>query len=296
MKVIKIPLSIVMILLTLIGLSFAVEEDVYVVGPGDELDITVWNEPSLTKVFAVSKHGALDLPILGELKVDGLNVKQISELIAQKLKDGQYILEPQGNALVKNYRSQKVMIFGMVGKPGLYYLKGKTTILELVSELGGATVGAGTMLIHRKSIPADFKEAKPEQKGSKAESKGSEDNLVSIDLHALLVQGDLSQDIQILPGDLIYVGEGTKQTIYILGEVKKPGPYPFAKGITILKAIEMAGGFTDYASQARIKIVREDNGQKKNLFVRMPDIQKGNIEKDIELKKGDVVVVPQSWF
>jgi polysaccharide export outer membrane protein len=263
----------------------AAEEEEYVVGPRDSLDITVWNEPNLTKVFPVSKKGILDLPLLGELKVEGLTTKQIAELIAQKLKEGQYILEPKVNTLVKDYASQKIMVFGMINKPGIHYLRGKTTVLDLITELGGVQPGAGSLLIHRKSLASKT-----------AEKEQGEENLITVDLQALLAHGDLSQDIQVFAGDFIYVDSPTKFTIYILGEVKKPGPYPFSKGITILRAVDMAGGFTDYASQNKIKVIREEEGKKKNIFVHMGDIQKGKTEKDIELEKGDVVVVPQSWF
>jgi len=86
-------------------------------------------------------------------------------------------------------------------------------------------------------------------------------------------------------------------TITVSGQVEKPGSYPLKGEISVIEAISMAGGFTKIAAQNAVKIMRLEEGEKKTLFVRVADInRKGDKSKDIPLKRGDIVFVPESLF
>jgi len=288
------------ILSFLISQSSAFAEEGYKIGSGDILDITVWNEPNLTKVITVGKQGNINLPLLGEFSVDGLTCKEIEETMVSNLKEGGYILSPQVNVLVKEYKSKKIMVFGLTNKPGIHYLKRKTDILELISDVG-IDSDAGTILIHRGAL---LKNKRLEESlltqsiENSSISSIQEDDVVSVDLHALLVAADLSQNVEVKSGDIMYVTTGTKHTVYVLGEVKNPGPYSITKGLTLLGAIEKAGSFTQFAAANRIKILREipNSDEKETIKIRMKDIKRGDKSKDIELIPGDVIVVPESWI
>jgi len=292
----NLSLNIVIILLLFLftpAILFAQQD--YKVGPGDVLDITVWKEPNLTKVITVDEKGNINLPLLGEVSVLDFNCKQTETLLSRKLKEGGYILDPKVNVLVKEYKSKKIMIFGLTSDPGIHYLKGKADVLELISETG-IIQSAGTMVIHRGALNRREDFQKPLSETSK--NSNSSDDVLTVDLHALLAAADLSQNIQIKPGDIIYISTGTKFTVYVMGEVKNPGPYTFNKGLTLLKAIDKAGGTSQFASINKIKILREkeNSDEKEEIRIRMKDIERGDKSQDIELKPGDVVVVPQSWF
>lgn len=86
-----------------------------------------------------------------------------------------------------------------------------------------------------------------------------------------------------------------KKQFFVLGEVKQPGSYELVGNITVLKSISMAGGFTDYAAEGRVLILRGKNSGKQTLKVDVGEINKGKAE-DIELRPGDIVTVPQSIF
>ncbi|HOO77184.1 MAG TPA: polysaccharide biosynthesis/export family protein [bacterium] len=86
-----------------------------------------------------------------------------------------------------------------------------------------------------------------------------------------------------------------KKQFFVLGEVKEPGSFELVGNMTVLKAISMAGGFTDYAKEGSIRILRTDTGSPERIEVDIPRIQSGDVE-DIEIRPGDVITVPQSFF
>ncbi len=252
--------------------------DEYIIGPDDVLDIVVLKDENLTKVVTVDKEGNITLPYLKEIKVSGLTSQQVADLIATRLKNEGFILEPDVTVSVKERLSQKVMVFGIVKKPGVYFLKAKTFVLDLISQLGDTDSLGGKMTILRKR------------------PSGNEET-IDVDLHALIFNGDLSQNVQILPDDRIVISRISEgQQIYVLGEVKNPGPYVVERDLTVLEALGMAGGFTDFANKGKVKVIREENGKKRNISINLNKVAKGDKSKDIKLQAGDVVVALKSWF
>ncbi len=244
--------------------STALSED-YVVGERDVLRITVYDHSDLTTVARVSGEGTISFPLIGEVKVSGLTVPQIGARIEKMLADG-YIVNPQVIVFIEEFRSKKVTAIGEVVKPGLYELPGQTTFLELLSRAGGLTKDAGdTAIVKRK--------------------QGQGEESFTIDLKRLVEQGDTSADMNLQDGDSIYIQKAG--FFYVSGEVKKPDAYKFEEGTTVLKAITMAGGFTDKAAEKRIKIKRKE-GRK--------EITLEKVGLDELVKADDVIVVPESFF
>ena len=86
-------------------------------------------------------------------------------------------------------------------------------------------------------------------------------------------------------------------TITVSGQVKTPGSYPLKGELTVIEAISLAGGFTKIAARNNVKVMRTENNKEKNIRVRVADIsKKGNKAKDIPLRRGDLVFVPESMF
>lgn len=258
---------ILAIVLLLTAVQCAYGQD-YVVGDGDLLRIMVYDHPDLTTTARIGGEGTIIFPLIGQVKVSGLTVSQVSKKLADLLSDG-FIVSPQVSVFIEEYRSQKATIMGQVNKPGLYELKGYTTFLEVLSKAGDLAKDAGDKaVIKRKSDSGDKKE-----------------KTITIDLKRLIELGDTSQDIPILDGDSIYVIKAG--VFYITGEVKKPDAYKFEEGTTVLKAITMAGGFTDKASTGRVKIIRKVKG-KEEVIER--------VKMDEPVAPDDVIVVPESFF
>ncbi len=240
----------------------------YVVGEGDVLQITVYDHPDLTTTVRVSGDGTIIFPLIGHVKISSLTVSEVSHKIADMLSQG-YIIDPQVTVFIQEFRSQRATIMGQVKNPGLYELKGYTTFLEVLSKAGDLTKDAGDKAIVKR----------------KPDSPGQKEKIISIDLKRLIEMGDTSQNIPIIDGDSIYIPKAG--VFYVTGEVRKPDAYKFEEGTTVLKAITMAGGFTDKASTGSVKIIRNEKGK--------DDVME-KVKMDEPVLPNDVIVVPESFF
>jgi polysaccharide export outer membrane protein len=238
----------------------------YLIGPGDVLSITVYDNEDLATKVRVSTTGTIVMPLVGQLEVQKQTVNQITDKITGLLADG-YLVNPQVNVFVDEFRSKKVVVLGNVRSPGLIELNGPTNFLELVSKAGGLEKDAGdTATIQRKD-------------------DGGETSVIIVDLLALIENGDLSQNQQIQDGDTVFISKAGM--CFITGEVDKPGTYTCGDGTTVLKLVALAGGFTGKASKTSINIVRLIDNEKK-VFKK--------VDLYTALKHNDVVVVPESFF
>jgi len=241
----------------------------YVVGEGDILKITVYDHPDLSVTTRVEGEGTILFPLIGQVKIAGLTLPQVSQKLAALLADG-YVVSPQVSVFIEEFRSQKATIMGQVNKPGLYELKGYTSFLELLSKAGDLTKDAGDKAIIKRKA-----DSSPEKK----------QKIIVIDLRRLIAMGDTSLDTQVMDGDSIYIMKAG--LFYVTGEVKKPDAYKFEEGTTVLKAITMAGGFSDKASTSRVKIIRKVNGKEAVLE---------KVKMDEEVLPDDIIMVPESFF
>jgi polysaccharide biosynthesis/export protein len=247
--------------------DFAFTQD-YIVGEGDVLKITVYDHDDLTTTARVSGDGMIVFPLIGQVMVKGLTLSQITQGISDLLADG-YIVKPQVSIFIQEFRSKKAFIMGEVNRPGLYVLPGQTTFLALLSQAGGLTKDAGDKAVIKR----------------KANPSYNTKSTITLDLKRLVEQGDTSLDIPIMDNDSVYI---TKAGVfYITGEVKKPDAYKYEEGTTVIKAITMAGGFTDKASQGRVRITRKVNGKEEVLE---------KVKMDEAVLPDDVLVVPESFF
>jgi polysaccharide export outer membrane protein len=238
----------------------------YLVGPGDVLGISVYDNEDLTTKVRVSSAGTIVMPLLGQVEVQGGTVNAITDKITRLLADG-YLVNPQVNIFVEEYRSKKVVVLGNVRTPGLIELSGPTNFLELVSKAGGLEKDAGdTATIQRKK-------------------DGTTPTVIVVDLLALIEKGDLSQNMQIVDGDTVFISKAGM--CFITGEVEKPGTYACGDGTTVLRLVALAGGFTGKASKSSISVVRIVDNEKQ--------VSK-NVDLYMALQDNDVVVVPESFF
>ena len=240
-----------------------------VVNSNDVLEVSVYDHPEMAATVRVDGQGMVTLPLINRVKVQGLTVSDASAQIARLLAEG-YIVNPQVNVFVKNFREQKASILGQVTKPGVYDINAKTTLLELISMAGGLTPEAGDKASLKRESSKD------------AEGKSQE---MSIDLLKLVDQGDSSLNVQIIEGDKIFIVKAG--LFYVTGEVHKPNSYKYQDKLTVMKAITMAGGFTDTASKGSVRIVRKVGGKEEVT---------SSVAMDALVQPEDVVVVPESFF
>jgi polysaccharide export outer membrane protein len=257
----------VMFLMLCLGHSMAAGPD-YLVGPGDVLKIDVYDHPDLSTVARVANDGSIIFPLAGKLVIGGLSTSGIADTVAKKL-DGEYIINPQVSVFVEQFKSKKIVIIGEIVKPGLYELSGPTTLLELVSLAGGTTKGAGQTAIITRAH----------------KNEESDKETITVNVTDLIKSGHEAVDVPLKDGDTVTISKAG--LVYVTGQVKRPAAYSLEANTTVIKAITMAGGFTELASQSKVKIIRKVKGEEQVL-------EKVSLHE--ELMPEDVMIVPESFF
>lgn len=245
----------------------------YIIGAEDVLQIKVWGNEDLSREVEVSKEGAFTFPLIDKVYAAGLSIFELEKVIKEKLSEG-FLVKPQVTVTVTKYKSQKVILLGEVKKPGSYVIKGKTNILELISEAGGLTDEAGrTITIIRQLTNSQ----------NQKNNNTGETVTINIDLDRIN-EGSINDTFYVLNGDSIYVNR--VQRIYITGEVNKPGEFKWEKDITVHQAIALAGGPTKRGAPNRTKIIRKENGKEIEIKPNLSD----------PVLPNDIIKVPQSYF
>jgi len=281
----------------------------YIIGEGDLLRVTVYDHPDLATESRVSGDGKISFPLIGEVVVSGLTVAH-AEKAAEKLLEDGYIIKPQVHIFITEYKSKKVTVLGEVGRPGIVVLRGASTLMEVISDAGGITPNAGdAIVITRKLIKVspeqrlvnslDEKNEKNDAKdkdaanainkaltmmSGKSEGKENDEYSVIVDTKRLFEEGDVTVNVSIQAGDSIYVPKAA--FVYVNGEVKTPGAYKITKGLTVLKAITIAGGFTIKASEGRTRIIRKTEQGEVKIKAKFDDL----------VMPDDIIQVPESFF
>ena len=248
----------------------------YKVGIGDKIEVAVFGHDDLNRIVEVGSDGRINYPLIGDLAVAGKTVQQIDGEVTGILgKD--YLVEPQVSVDVKEYHSQWITVIGEVRSPGRYVLKRNMRLIDLLAEAGGTTKEAGSeILITRR----------PEG--------GSDTKQIAVDRDRLLSRDNQGEDIALRHGDIITIGE--KDVFYIRGEVSKPGPYFFDKGMTVLNAVSVAGGLSQFANRKVVELLRTGReGVQQKIIVNLKAIEDGK-KQDIPLLPNDTIIVPKRVF
>ncbi len=250
----------------------------YTIGPEDILSVDVYDNPDLKGLYTVSTDGDIVFPLLGQVKVAGLTVSAAKDKITALLKKD-YLYNPIVSIIISEYRSKKVKIMGNVGKPGIYYLDSPTRIFDLLTKAEGISPQLGTVMSgHKAHI---IRNTVVHGTGKKISTRISNHY---IDLYQLLVEGRDEANIYLQSGDVIYIPDSSY--FHVVGEVKNPGSFPYEQGITILKAITLAGGGTRKASTDSTVIKRLIKGK----------VMEIEADMDTLLAPDDIVEVPLSFW
>lgn len=244
----------------------------HALGVGDVVKVTVYGHPDLTTVARVNEVGKIGLPLIGEITIADLSTQQASLRVAQALSAGKYVQRPQVTIYVERFHSPLVSILGEVNKPGKYPIRNPETedvrtIADLLALAGGPNATA-----------ADYLTVIKKSDGGKTVHK-------RVDITALLARGDMSQNIPITEGDIVFVPR--MEVFYIYGEVHKPGAYRLERGITLMQALALGGGVTPRGTQRGIEVRRRNTDGEVEVY-KSP--------LDTTLVANDVVYVKESLF
>ncbi len=249
----------------------------YRIGPGDLLDIKVFELEQLNQTVRVAEDGSMTLPLLGRVEVEGLTQQGVTNKLTQLLQ-AKFVKNPQVTIFIKEYKSKQVAVIGAVEKPGNYELVGRKTLLQMISEAGGLTDTAADQIFVLRG-----------DAGTQA---------IAIDLKDLMLNANPALNIPIEPNDVINIPVDKEIRVFVFGRVTQPGALKFkiSENVTLLKAIAQAGGFAEGAKQSGVVITRKDKaGKESKIRVNVKDVISGK-KKDLVLIEGDVVFVPESFW
>lgn len=249
----------------------------YVLGPGDVLAITVWDQLDLSGKFKIEPDGAFAFPIAGKFQAAGRTASDVETEMKQRLLAERIFTDPQITVVVETYVSQRVFIIGEVRSAGSYPLKGETTLIEALAQAGSPNAEAASEVLIVRS-------AKGGQRArALLPAEATEAEIIRVDL-TLLQRGDLSKNVSLRSGDTIFVPRA--ENFFVFGQVRSPGQYVVRRGTTVMQALSLAGGITDRGALNRIRIVRIVDGKKKELKAKLTD----------GVLAGDTIVVPQRFY
>ncbi len=299
-------------------------QESYILGPGDSIFVEVFNQPDISKAYLVLIDGTVSMPLVGNVPVRGLTLKEASNAISTQY--AQFLKRPVVTARLEANRSVTVGISGQVNRPGTYVV-GQTATSQAATGLGQTTPGTvtGSGISTPGSAPklslvlqsaggitstADIRNIKIRR----PQASGNPDTIITVNLWRLLKEGDLSQDVVLRDGDSIVVPTATALTpaevtelssatfspstinVNVVGEVKVAGVKQLRPNTPLNSAIMASGGFiptrAKTSSLTLIRLNPDGTVNKRDIKINLAE----NLNPDTNpaLQNGDTVIVGRS--
>ena len=247
------------------------------IGARDVLDIKVFQDSALNTRATVTDDGKITMPVIGKVDVSGLTPVQVETKIKALL--DRYINKADVSVQVLEAGSKPISVIGAVMHPGRIGATGNLNLIQAITQAGGLAPGYGRTLYVLRSG-----------------ANGLSDQL-AIDIDDLMIRGNPDLNIPLRANDVINVPVDSVVTVYVLGEVMRPGKVQFRSSQqhpTLLQALAETGGLTDRASRT-VVVKRQVNGVEKTIEMNFKRIIDGK-QSDLPLLDNDTIVVKESIF
>lgn len=239
----------------------------YRLGAGDVLRIAVYQNPDLTLETRVTEAGIVSYPLLGTIRLGGLSVTAAEKLIADGLRTGNFVKQPQVTIVVLQVRGNQASVLGQVNRAGRYPIEvADMRLSDLLAMAGGIAPGGADSVVLTGT-------------------RNGQAWRFEVDLPSLFAVGGRDKDVLVQNGDTLWVDR--QQLIYIYGEVQRPGAMRLERGMTVMQALATGGGLTARGTEKGIRVHRKVGDSKPQV------LQPG---MDDKLQDGDVVYVRESLF
>ena len=239
----------------------------YRMGAGDVVRIVVFQSPDLSIETRLTESGVVSYPLLGSVKLGGLSISAGEKLIADGLKNGNFLKQPQVTILLTQVRGNQASVLGQVNRPGRYPIEVTDMRLTDLLATAGGTSGSGADIVVLTGI------------------RNGQPYRLEVDLPTLFSAGGRDMDVLILNGDTVWVDR--QPTVYIYGEVQRPGAMRLERDMTVLQALATGGGLTGRGTERGLRVHRK--GADGSVQVIQPTMTD-------KLREGDVVFVRESLF
>lgn len=210
----------------------------YVIGPNDELQVTIWGSADADLRLQVDRSGRITIPRIGAIPVAGVKFGEVGEVISRRV--GQVFRNYQVSVALGQVRSVRVYVTGHVKRPGVYNVSALSSVVSALMRSGGPSA-AGSL--------------------RQVDLRRGKELVTRYDLYELLVKGDRSADRVVQNGDVIHVGPVGAQ-VALVGSVNRPAIFELKPGEKVEDLLTMAGGFTAVADRTRLAIERLDDRAK----------------------------------
>ncbi|MBX3095793.1 MAG: polysaccharide biosynthesis/export family protein [Fimbriimonadaceae bacterium] len=230
----------------------------------------------------VGPDGNITAPFVGSVRAQGLTVSELAENLRVKYIENLKVREPQIGITILQYRRIQAAIDGAVLRPGQYQMRPGDRLMELLAQGGGVVQDRADL---RR---VTFRRRQTEE-------------VIPIDLYALLIQGDMSQNYSLMDGDVLTVPADSRNVIFVFGKVQRPGAYPYREPLTVLDAFITAGSEIPGQSKiSDIKIIRPSPFAPGGYVTIKVDLikflNKGDYSQNIALLPGDIVNVGSTRY
>jgi polysaccharide export outer membrane protein len=257
----------------------AVTPEPYRLGEGDLVTIQVWDKPDLSGPHTVGPDGVVTIPFAGAMHIAGMTRDEAAKAIQEallRLYTGVTV-----TLRVDQYVSNRITVVGRVHTPGVLRFENNPTVLEVLARAGGlldspvtlAGVNGPFNLTHCAVIRG-------------------RDRVAWIDLNSLWDGRNLALNLRLRPDDIVLVPEDSDLPIYVLGQVLRPGPFRYTRGMTFMDALALAGGATRDAQPSQMILVRPS--QNLRMVLTQADLLAPVEGANVGLQRGDILYVPTS--
>ncbi len=260
------------------------QDDRYRIGPGDILDIRVYNRPQLSReAVRVEGNGMLRMPLIeNEIQAVCLTEGELAKEISTRY--ARYYKNLQVDVFIKEYHSKQVAVIGAVNEQSRFQLQRRVRLLELLTYAKGPSAKAGqTINIVHSTASSPCKQTDETDTSAAFSSYKLSD----------VLQGDPKSNPYLEAGDIVTLPEADQ--VYVVGNVFMPLTIALKEPITLTRAIAMAGGLKQDTRKDKIRILRQEPGTtiRKEITVDLSAIEKKRSE-DLSLAPNDIIDVPTS--
>ncbi|MBI5643981.1 MAG: SLBB domain-containing protein [Deltaproteobacteria bacterium] len=239
----------------------------YLLGPGDELMVSIWGKISGEHMLRIDREGKVNFPVLGLVQVAGLTFSEAKDYMEKEF--GKYYKTPEVkmNVSMGRLRTIRIFVVGNVKKPGSYTVSSLSTLINALFAAGGPSK-AGSM--------------------RNMQVKRGNKTVVNFDMYDFLLKGDKSKDIRLMPEDVIFIPH-VGPLAGVAGNVKTPAIYELKGEASLKELIDMAGGINARGYLQRIQVERIFDHQAKTIFDL--NLRETRELDGIAMQDGDIVKI-----
>jgi polysaccharide biosynthesis/export protein len=272
MKISSIRVLALVAIITGTALAQSQPENSLLIGPGDNLHITVLDMPEMEQYARVTDAGDVPVQGVGNVRVANMSPSEAASSIHDRFVNSHFLNHPEVSVVVDQYATQEVTLIGEFKTPGAYPIATPRPILDVIALGGGLTDFADREIV--------------------VERNGDQTNPIRYNVSNDPQQA-IKEQVLVNPGDTVVVAKAG--IVYILGDVSRPGGYTMNNNeskMTLLEALSNAGGVDKTAKLGHARLIRKIDHTETE--ISLGDIQKGK-RPDFAMEPGDILYVPFSY-